>query len=345
MTTILCTLYNSLYLDKGLVLYDSLCECAKDFKLYVLCMDDKCYEVLTDLKQEHVIPIKLDEFENGDTKLMDAKHNRTFGEYCWTCTASLIYYILNKYKEPICTYIDADMYFYQDPQILVDEMIKAGKSVMIVPHRFSKANRDLEKNGIYCVEFNTFFNQEDSLDVLVKWRDDCIECCSAENDGIHFGDQKYLDSWPYKYDCVYVCSQLGAGVAPWNILSYKFLIEDNRTRLFSRDTKQEVPLIFYHFQDLTYENSDVVNINLHLTEFFCNQKMIKLHYLNYLSKIQEKRSFLRLEKSLNVLIKSHPAFVAKKYSLYSKLRSFSLGKTLQYIAKKYNKRFEIIKLN
>ena len=76
MTTVLCTLYNSLYLDKGLVLYDSLCGCAKDFKLYVLCMDDKCYEVLTDLKQEHHIPVRLTDFEAGDTALLAAKGNR-----------------------------------------------------------------------------------------------------------------------------------------------------------------------------------------------------------------------------------------------------------------------------
>ena len=59
MKTILCTLYNTLYLDKGLVLYDSLRECAKDFKLYVLCMDDKCYEVLAGLNQEYHIPVRL----------------------------------------------------------------------------------------------------------------------------------------------------------------------------------------------------------------------------------------------------------------------------------------------
>ena len=99
MTTVLCTLYNSLYLDKGLVLYDSLCECAKDFKLYVLCMDDKCYEVLTDLHQEHHIPIRLSDFERGDDSLLKAKANRPAGEYCWTCSSSFIRYILNKYNE------------------------------------------------------------------------------------------------------------------------------------------------------------------------------------------------------------------------------------------------------
>ena len=54
MTTVLCTLYNSLYLDKGLVLYDSLKACAKDFELYLLCMDDKTYDVLSDINEDTI---------------------------------------------------------------------------------------------------------------------------------------------------------------------------------------------------------------------------------------------------------------------------------------------------
>ena len=150
MTTVLCTLYNSLYLDKGLVLYDSLRECAKDFKLYVLCMDDKCYDVLSDLNLDRHIPIRLSDFEEGDYELLEAKANRPIGEYCWTCSSSFIRYILRKYNEPFCTYIDADMYFYSDPQILIDEMLLAGKSVMVTPHRFpKKSEKQAEKVANY----------------------------------------------------------------------------------------------------------------------------------------------------------------------------------------------------
>ena len=188
MTTILCTLYNSLYLDKGLVLYESLCKCSKDFKLYVLCMDDKCYEVLTDLKQAHHIPVKLSDFEAGDEALLAAKANRPMGEYCWTCSSSFIRYVLIHFNEDSCTYIDADMYFYSDPQLLIDEMLTAGKSVMVVPHRFPK-EREKEASivGRYCVEFNTFLNTPESIDVLEYWRRRCLECCSNLGDGIHWG--------------------------------------------------------------------------------------------------------------------------------------------------------------
>ena len=61
---VLCTLFNSVYMDKGIVLYHSLSEVTSDFILYVLCMDDKCYEVLSDLKYEHLMPIRLTDFEN-----------------------------------------------------------------------------------------------------------------------------------------------------------------------------------------------------------------------------------------------------------------------------------------
>ena len=167
MKTTLCTLYNSLYLDKGLVLYDSLMACAKDFELYVLCMDDKCYEVLKDLDQEHHIPIRLSDFERGDDSLLKAKANRPAGEYCWTCSSSFIRYILNKYNEPICTYIDADMRFYSTPEPVFQTMREKECSIVIVPHRFYSDEFERSegpKTGFYCVEFNTFVNDKNTLE-------------------------------------------------------------------------------------------------------------------------------------------------------------------------------------
>lgn len=291
MTTILCTLYNSLYLDKGLVLYDSLCECAKDFKLYVLCMDDKCYKVLSDLNFECCVPIRLSDFESGDDELLEAKSNRPMGEYCWTCSSSFIRFVLQKCNEQICTYIDADMYFYSDPQILVDEMLAANQTVMVTPHRFpAKDEKQAKTVGTYCVEFNTFCNTPDSLEALEYWRNRCLECCSNLGDGIHWGDQKYLDELVQKFKCVHVCQNRGAGVAPWNIVLY------NRC---------DRPFVFYHFQSVKYISRLVINTNI-CTSSDIDFQLVDELYDPYLRKVEEKKQFLETSYHINTLIIRHP---------------------------------------
>lgn len=325
MTTVLCTLYNSLYLDKGLVLYDSLCECAKDFKLYVLCMDDKCYEVLTDLKQEHHIPVRLSDFEEGDMELLKAKSNRPIGEYCWTCSSSFINFVLQKYNEPICTYIDADMYFYHDPKILVDEMLSAGKSVMIVPHWFSKEYEHLAaKVGLYCVEFNTFLNNEQGCMALNYWRNRCLECCSNLGDGIHWGDQKYLEEIVEKFDCVHVCTYQGAGVALWNISSFDY----DGKNLIKKDSGDKNELFFFHFQNVIYIFPKYVIYGKKSKESDITSSKFNELYVRYFKKLDQKKNFLFERYKINVLIAEHPS---SSKTIRTIMKSSFMGKCYRLI--------------
>lgn len=321
MTTVLCTLYNSLYLDKGLVLYDSLCACAKDFKLYVLCMDDRCYEVLMDLNQDRHIPVRLVDFEEGDEDLLIAKGNRPVGEYCWTCSSSFIRYVLKRYNEPICTYIDADMYFYTDPQILVDEMLEAGKSVMVTPHRFpAKDEKQAEIVGTYCVEFNTFRNTSDSLEVLEYWRNRCLECCTNLGDGIHWGDQKYLEELVDRFSNVYVCKNNGAGVAPWNIVLYSSPVNGSGMSMLRYNTsKEDIPLFFYHFQSVKYIDRHEINTGV-FTHKGIDYDLVDSLYYPYLRNIEEKKKYLESNYNIDLLIKKHPT--DKNMSLFEKVLYF-----------------------
>ena len=329
MTTVLCTLYNSLYLDKGLVLYDSLCECAKDFKLYVLCMDDKCYEVLTDLKQEHHIPVRLSDFEAGDEALLKAKGNRSMGEYCWTCSSSFIRYVLKHYGEDSCTYIDADMAFYNDPQILIDEMLAAKKSVMVVPHRFPEGRKDEAKIvGEYCVEFNTFVNNEEALAVLEYWRNRCLECCSSLGDGVHWGDQKYLEELVEKFDCVHVCQHPGAGLAQWNLILYNTATQ--RTIVY-RPSNEVNELIFIHYQNISYISRRIIKLGLK-KNLPLDYRFVDMYYKEYLKEIDIKKQELKKKYDVDTLILSHPAmgkgnsfikntFISRYYWYYKHLKN------------------------
>ena len=48
-----CTLFDSNYLDKGLVLYESMANVMENFKLYILAMDEKCEDILKDMNLSH----------------------------------------------------------------------------------------------------------------------------------------------------------------------------------------------------------------------------------------------------------------------------------------------------
>jgi len=324
MKTVLCTLYNSLYLDKGLVLYDSLKECCPDYVLYVLCMDDRSYEVLSEINVERIVLIRLADFEKDIQSLNDAKQNRPFGEYCWTCTPFLILYVIEKYKESICTYIDADMYFYHDPQLLVNEMLDAGKSVMMVPHRFTSQNEsEAQKVGTYCVEFNVFKNDPSGIEVLNHWCKQCLECCSNLGDGIHWGDQKYMDEWPVAFtDQVHVCEHPGAGVAPWNLEWYRNYDLATNTVVYQKN-EVTVPVVFYHFQSIAYFSRKKINTNVASNNPSVDYQMVEQIYEPYLRHIDEKKQLISRRFGINLLIKHHPS-ITQDDRFKQWVRSFKL---------------------
>lgn len=314
-TMVFCTLFNSGYLDKGIVMYQSLQRVCDDFRLYIIAFDDKCYEVLQQYKCEHLIPISMDEFE--DTRLKQAKANRTAQEYCWTCSCFSIKYVLEKYNEKVCTYIDADMFFYANPRVLFDEIEQSGCDVSIIEHRLSdnKENRRvLLLSGRFCIEFNTFYATENGMHILNWWCDRCFELCTAVQDGVHFGDQKYLDDWEQRFNGVHVLQHGGAGVAPWNIARYQLENYDNNTiRLSMKKNGKNIPLIFYHFQAMKYLENNEVDVGINMYPGYSQPKLYRFLYNGYLEKIEEQRKILTEKYGLDLSKQVSSRFDKKRF--------------------------------
>src|SRR5688500_636594 len=134
MTYNYCTLFDSYYLSRGLAMYRSLSKHCPDFHFYIFAFDKTSDTILRQLALRNVTVISLDEFE--DERLLAVKSDRSKGEYCWTCTSSTIYYCITQFNLEHCTYIDADLYFFSNPNVLVDEM--GDNAVLITEHRYSK---------------------------------------------------------------------------------------------------------------------------------------------------------------------------------------------------------------
>lgn len=272
-----------MYMDKGLVLYDSLVSVGCEFTMYLLAMDDDLDKVLREEKLERVAIITLDEIMAYEPELVRLKNERKGSEFYWTCSSVLMEYVLSNFSIDCCTYIDADMYFYSDPAKMVEE---CGSSVGVMKHRFPAGRyyRLLEAySGTYCVEFNTFKNDCHGRQVLSDWKKSCLECCNALGDEKGFGDQRYLDDWDKIYpDDIYVYEDPGAGIATWNIKDYS--LEGNK--IFYRG--QEIIPIFYHFSGINYADDNSVTIRVDTTDTV----LIRSFYEPYLRKIEEKRDYI-----------------------------------------------------
>lgn len=343
-----CTLFDSNYSDKGVVTLQSLHKNSPNSEIFVLAMDDLCYKIISDLG--FVTTIKLEDFI--DDKLLEVRKKRSRAEFCWTCTASLILYVFTHYNVEICTYIDADMFFYSNPDVLVDEMIDKKKSVQIIEHRFKNDlfGMLLKKNsGTYCVEFNTFKNDEQGLRVLTDWRGRTLAHCSSDTtNGGPLGDQSYLETWPNDYNCINIVKNIGAGIAPWNVNRYKIHISEDSDVEFSFDGKGRYPCVFYHFHNIEYLTKNVVNINIFGKNWNVDEKTVYYFYYPYLERLRQEKERLFEEYSLYPLLRWHPGILKKSHQsiVYYIKRVFSKHVfisiiyriELLYLQKKYRKK-------
>ena len=227
-----------------------------------------------------MIPLK--EFE--DDELLRVKPTRTAGEYCWTCSSSTILYCLNHYHLDCCTYIDADLFFYSDPTVLIKEM--GENDVLITEHRYSPQYDQTETAGKYCVQFVTFKNTPNGMKILKWWRDACLDWCYGRYEDGKFGDQKYLDDWTTRFNGVYELKNLGGGVAPWNVQQYTFRRDGKIVNGKENSTNVDFTLIFYHFHFLKSYKSGIFRY-FNVSPYPIPSSALQLVYKLYLKELKK----------------------------------------------------------
>lgn len=246
-----CTLFDSRYLSRGMAMYQSLGKYCNDFHLYIFAFDEGCYEFFRRNEFANITVISLVEFE--DDELLRVKPTRTKGEYCWTCTSSIILYVLNHYLVESCTYIDADLYFFSSPEVLIREV--GEDSILLTEHRYTPEYNQVDTSGRYCVQFMFFRNDERGRKALEWWRERCLEWCYNRIEDGKFGDQKYLDDWTERFEGVHILQHLGGGVAPWNMQQYTFCRKEGGVYGIELCSGRSFDLAFFHFHNLAFISS------------------------------------------------------------------------------------------
>jgi|GEM_PF-884559 len=275
-----CTYFDKNYLVKGLALIESLNRHATvEIEIYVICLDEITRIIIEKLDLPCVRTIALHQIEQRDAELLAAKNNRTNVEYYWTLTPTVLWRILQWYPHiKQLTYLDADLFFFSSPDPIWEEF--DNRSVMIHEHRFPSDQLFLEKFGKFNVDLLTFQNDTVGMDILNRWRQQCLEWCYARLEDGRYGDQLYLNEWPLISERVGILKHIGAGVAPWNHIQYTYE-RDNRGGLRVNGW----PLIFYHFHSLAFVEPKIIIPSKFITNPL-TKDILRFCFLPYIEALQ-----------------------------------------------------------
>jgi hypothetical protein len=208
------TILDSNFLPQGLALAHSLRQFSKNYRLWVVCIDAKAFEVLSKVQFENIIPIHLTDHETS--ALLKVKDQRSRGEYCWTLTPFSFRFVFDIDPEvERVTYVDSDVFFFADPAPIFTELDLSSRSVLITEHAYSSENDQTASSGIYCVQFLVMHRNAEMI--RRWWEARCLEWCYAKHEDGKFGDQKYLEAWEDMFPgMVHVMANREWIQAPWN---------------------------------------------------------------------------------------------------------------------------------
>jgi hypothetical protein len=216
-------------------------------------MDNKCYKNLCKLDLPEIDAFDLNSIVERDysIKHLNINKNSCFGDkwanFCWVMTPYFIYYTLirNLMLNDILIYCDADIFFFNSPELLVND-----KPVGIHTHRYGGKFTNEHKPGWFNVGVLTFNPTDIAVDVSESWKMWLMNPQNryAKEFGV-CGDQKYLELFPYLWGYDNICvldEDLNIGhIAPWN---FNKGISHHPTKKWHIVYKKKTqPVVFFHF--------------------------------------------------------------------------------------------------
>jgi putative methyltransferase (TIGR04325 family) len=283
-----CTYFDHNYLPRALLMIESLRAQRAAFHLHVVCLSDLCVQLLRKLVMPEVSIIELESLERRYPDLLAVKAgDRTPIEYIFTMTPFMPSYCLEATPGLTeITYLDSDLYFYDDPQLVFDHI--GSHSIAIIPHRFSPDQAEDRQYGEFNVGWITFRATPEGLRCLSDWQRDCLDWCYDRLEDDRFADQRYLDRWPQAYKDLKIVSLKGANVATYNVDNYAVIAHDGR---FWCD---EEPLIFYHFHSVVPEPDGTYFARFPAAHFHADGVVMRRLYRPYLARLLEKTHALHV---------------------------------------------------
>ena len=268
MTPNYTTLFDKTYLYKGMALIDSIRLTNQRHRIHVLALDAETYAALRPQWWEGSVTSLADV---ADAELQDARRTRTHQEFCWLLMSWWLSRCVQDAKhDSVTSALDADSFFFSDPQPVFDEIGEA--SIALVPHRIvPERAADFTENGFYNANFVYVRHNAMGRQFAEEWRDLCLEWCYYKTEDGKFADQGHLDTLAKKFR-VFDIQHPGLNLAPWSAGQYAYSIESGDGRGYKGKALKTLPprvfvdgqeLILYHFHELLHDERGAITQKTH----------------------------------------------------------------------------------
>ncbi len=274
-----CTIASRTYVVKTLAFYSSIRRYLSDFHLWICCVDDTAYTVLSrfELKNTTLLPIRSVE----TPEILQTRNSKSTAEYCWTLKPALCEYIFTHYNVNRLLYCDSDIYFFSHPKAVYD--VWTNYATML---NLQLGSAELEhKHGMHQAGMIGFSKEPDSLEILRWWKQKCTEWCYDDHsDPSRWGDQKYLQQIPNQFVNIKVNDRYGIVAAPWNIVMNN--IHDLRVSRAGGDVYiGNEKLTAYHFGSINVIDERTFDL-WKLERLSFDRRILDYIYMPYLTQIQ-----------------------------------------------------------
>lgn len=213
------TLFDRNYLAKGLALYQSLqTQSSAPFTLYVMPLDEFTRKYLQYEIDKDVLPnMKLVRWSDIRADVFELWKSMEWRYFCFLMASEVTLALMKMLRVPI-SYVDSDVYFFDDPEYMYKEI--GQREVAIVSHNFPEHDfARLSPNGLYNVSIMYFSNTGKAIDTLMWWNSACRAKCDAQS----CGDQLYLNQFPEMLgDRLCILDGIFHGMGPWSAYTYGF---------------------------------------------------------------------------------------------------------------------------
>ncbi len=243
--SVFCMVVSRTRLIQAIACFLSLYKNMDNFKVYILCVDEKCYEFLKEINSDKIVLVTIAELNRED--LLAIKASRKLNQYCWTLKPGFIKHIFTL-DDSInrVTYIDSDLFFYQNPNVIFenqpDASVLLSSGEIFLPMYSKEFNQTMQTlTGNFNSGFISFKKDINGLQCVNWWDKMCVDSCTSNPEDNKFGDQKYLDDMPFLFNNVYEITTQGINIGHWNYLKYKFTVSNDNVMVNNNK------LIFYHF--------------------------------------------------------------------------------------------------